>query len=85
MAVLDERRRLRRAATRDHTETLRLRGILRMQADRIGELQGDIAMEQERTNVLREQLQVVNNRLMNVVLKVKDRSSGIINECEALI
>ena len=85
MAVLDERRRLRRAVARDHTETLRLRGIMRMQADRIGELQADIAMEQERTNALREQLQVVNNRLMNAVREVRDRSGGIINECEALI
>ena len=47
VAVLDERRRLRRAAARDHIEMLRLRGIMRMQADQIGELQGDIAMEQE--------------------------------------
>ena len=85
LAVLDERRRLRSAAVRDHTEALRLRGVLRMQADRIGELQGDIAMEQERTNALREQLQVVNTRLTNVVREVRDRSGGIINECEALI
>ncbi|XP_027156398.1 uncharacterized protein LOC113774129 [Coffea eugenioides] len=51
--TLDERRRLRRAAAKDHTEMFRLRGIMRMQADRIGELQGDIAMEQEQTNALR--------------------------------
>ena len=85
VAVLDERKRFRRAAARDHTETLKLKGIIRMQADQIGELQGDGAMEQERTNALREQLQVVNNRLMNVIREVRDRSGGIINECEALI
>ena len=44
MAVLDERRRLRRATTRDQIEMVRLRGIMRMQADRIRELQEDIAM-----------------------------------------
>ena len=47
VAVLGERRRLRRAAARDHTEILRLRGIMRMQVDWIGELREDIAMEQE--------------------------------------
>ncbi|XP_027169505.1 uncharacterized protein LOC113769237 [Coffea eugenioides] len=85
VAVLHERRRLRRAAARDHTEMLRLRGITRMQADRIGELREYIAMEQERTNALREQLQGVNHRLTNVIREVRDRSDGIINECEALI
>ena len=85
VAVLDERRRLRRAAARDHTKMLRLRGIKRMQADRIGELREDIAIEQERTNALRGQFQGVNHRLTNVVREVRDRSGGIINECEALI
>ncbi|XP_027157579.1 uncharacterized protein LOC113759210 [Coffea eugenioides] len=42
-------------------------------------------MEQERTNALREQLQGVNQHLTNVVREVKDRSGGIINECETLI
>ena len=56
-----------------------------MQADRIRELQGDIAMEQERTNALREQLQVANGHLTRVVREVRDWSDGIINECEALI
>ena len=45
VAVLSEKKRLRSAAVRDHTEGLRLRCILRMQAGRIVELQGDIAME----------------------------------------
>ena len=85
VAVLDERRRLRRAAARDHTELQRVRGIMRMQADRIRELQRDVAMEQERTNALREQLHVANGRLTRVVREVRDRSGGIINECEALI
>ena len=83
--VLNDSRRLRCVAARDHTEMLRLRGIMRMQADRIGELQEDITMEQERTNTLREQLQVVNHRLTNVVREVRDCSGGIINECEVLI
>ena len=56
-----------------------------MQADRIEELQGDITMEQERTNALREQLQVANDRLTNVVREVRNRSGGIINEYEALV
>ena len=30
-------------------------------------------------------MQVVNTRLTNVVREVRDRSGGIINECEALI
>ena len=76
VAVLDERRRLRRAAAQDHTEMLRLRGIMRMQADRIGELQGDIVMEQEQTNALRLQLQVVNDRLTNVVGEVEAPGVG---------
>ena len=80
VAVLDERRRLRRAAAQDHTEILKLKGIMRMQADRIEELHGDIAMEQERTNAHREQLQVANDRLTNVVREVRDRSRGIIAE-----
>ena len=42
-------------------------------------------MEQERTNTLRKQLQVVNNHLTNAVREVRDCSGGIINECEALI
>ena len=85
VAVLAERRRLRCAAAREHTKTIRLKGIMRMQADRIGELQGDVAMEQERMNALREQLLVANDRLTRVVREVRDRSGGIINECEALI
>ena len=58
---------------------------MRMQADRIRELQGDVVMEQERTNALREQLHVANSRLTRVVREVRDQSGGIINECEALI
>mgnify|MGYP004710702391 CR=1 FL=1 len=85
VAVLDERKRLRHAAARDHTEMLRLKGIMRMQADRIEELQGDIAMEQERTNAHREQLQVANNHLTNAVREARDRSCGIIAECETLV
>ena len=85
VVVLGEWKRLRRAAARDHTKILRLRGITRMQADRIRELREDIAMEQERTNALREQLQGVNHRLTNVIREVRDRCSGIINECEVLI
>ena len=42
-------------------------------------------MEQERTNAPREQLQGANQRLTNVVREVRDRSGGIINECEVLI
>ncbi|XP_071939953.1 uncharacterized protein [Coffea arabica] len=85
VAVLNKRRRLRHATVRDHTEMVRLRDIMRMQADRIRELQENIATEQERMNTLREQLQVVNDRLTRVVQEVRDRSEGIINECEALI
>ena len=59
VVVLEERSRLRHAAAQDHTEILRLRGVLRMQADRIAELQDDLVMEQERVNALREQLHVV--------------------------
>nr|XP_027120755.1 uncharacterized protein LOC113737780 [Coffea arabica] len=84
-AVLAERRRLRCDAARERTETLRLKGIMRMQADRIGELQGDVVMEQERTDALREQLQVVNDRLTRVVREVRDRSGAIIDKCGALI
>ena len=46
-------------AAQDHIEILRLRGILRMQADRIAELRDDLVMEQERVNALREQLHEV--------------------------
>ena len=82
--MLDERRRLRRATARDQTAIARLRGIMRLQVDSIRELQEDVAMEQGRTNALREQLQVVNDRLTRVVREVRDRSRGIIDECEAL-
>ena len=85
VAVLEQRRRLRRATTRDQTEMLRLRGIMRMQADEIRELQGDIATEEERTDALREQLHVANDRLTMMVREVRDWFEGIINECEALI
>ena len=56
MVILDKRRRLRRANVRDQTVMVRMRGIKRMQADRIQELQGKILMEQEGTNAFREQL-----------------------------
>ena len=56
LVLLDERRRLRRANVRDQTKMVRMRGIMRMPVDRIQELQGDILMEQERTNAFREQL-----------------------------
>ena len=52
---------------------------MRIQADRIRELQGDIAIEQERTNAIREQLQIANDCLTRVVREVKDRSGGIID------
>ena len=58
---------------------------MRMQANRVRELQRDISMEQERTNALQEQLQVVNDRLTRVVREVRDRSGGIIDEFEMLI
>ena len=74
LAVLDERRRLRLGRDRDQTEMVRMRGIMRTQTNRIWELQEDIPMEQERTNTLREQLQVVNDRLTRVVCEIRDRS-----------
>ena len=54
VVVLDEQRRLRRATARDQVEMARLRGVMRMQMNRIREIQGDITMEQERTDALRE-------------------------------
>ena len=47
VVVIQKRRRLRHTAVQDHTEILRLRGILRMQGDRIGEVQDNLVMEQE--------------------------------------
>ena len=85
LAVLDERRRFRRANVRNQTEMARMRGIMKMQADRILEIREDISMEQERTNALREQLQVVNDHLARVVREIRDRVGGIIDECGALI
>ena len=74
LAVLDERRRLRLGRDRDQTKIVRMRDIMRMQADRIWQLQEDISMEQERMNTLREQLQVINDRLIRVVCEIRDRS-----------
>ena len=45
LAVDDERRRLAGANYRAQTEIQRMRGIMRMQADRIQELREDILME----------------------------------------
>ena len=75
VAVLDERRRFRRANVRNQTEMARMRCIITMQADRVLELREDVSMEQERTNVLREQLQVVNDRLTRVVREVRNQVS----------
>ena len=55
------------ACARNQTEMVRMRSIMRAQADRIRELQEDISMEQKRTNTVKEQLQVVNNHLTRVV------------------
>ena len=62
-----------------------MRGIMRIQANRIQELQDDILMEQERTNAFREQLQAVNGRLTRAVREGRDRIGGIIDECVALL
>ncbi|XP_027114459.1 uncharacterized protein [Coffea arabica] len=85
LAIDDERRRLAGANRRARIEIQRMRGIVRMQADRIQELQEDILMEQERTNAYREQLQAVNGRLTRVVREVNDRARSIIDECGALL
>ena len=85
LAVDDERRRLAGAYCRAQTEIQRMRGIMRMQADRIQEFREDILIEQERANAFREQLQAVNGRLTRVVREVRDRVGGIIDECGVLL
>ena len=56
LAIDDERQRLANANNRAQTERERLRVVLRMQGDRIQELETSIREEQERTNALREQV-----------------------------
>ena len=72
LAVDDKRRRLAGTNCRAQTEIQKIRGIKRMQANRIQELREDILMEQERTNAFKEQLQVVNGPLTRVVREVRD-------------
>ena len=56
-----------------------------MQGERILEMDLELIAEQERTNTLREQLQATNNRLEGMVRQVRDRTEGILPECEVLI
>ena len=85
LAILNERRRLTNAGFRDRTEMERIRGILEIQRDRIPELQEAVSQEQERTNAVHQQMQVVNECLTMVLREVGDRTKGILQECRVLL
>ena len=67
LAVVDERIRLRHANFRDQIEMKRMRSIMEMQSDRIQELQEAVGQEQERMDAMRQQVQVLNERLIRML------------------
>ena len=50
-----------------------MQAVLKMQEDRIQEIETSILEEQEPTNTLRDQVQEANGRLVQIVREVRDR------------
>ena len=62
-----------------------MRTMLRMQGNRIREVETSSIEEHERTNAFREQTQESNGRLVRVVREVMDRTKSMLTECGVLI
>ena len=82
---MDERQRLAIANERAHIRMQEMRGVMRMQSDRIRELETNVIDEQKWTSVLHEQLQKTNDRLTRILRQVRDRTEGILAEYEVMI
>ena len=56
-----------------------------MQWDRIQELHVAVSQEQERTDAMHQQVQVVNERLIRVLREIGDRTESILQEYGTLV
>ena len=85
LAVVEERTALAKDNVRLETEVNQLKETIRMQADRIKELEYDMVKGQERVDDLCVQFGEAQERMVKRAMKVRNRAESILNICDDLL
>ena len=85
LAVVEERKALAKDNARLEAEVNQLKETIKIQADRVKELEYDVVEGQERVDDLCAQLGEAQERMVKGAMKVRNRAALILNICDDLL